>query len=430
MVISIVVIIFLLMIWMLVKSFKKISISFLNVFYIAFYTFQLLVAIVLVALYPEYTLGNGVVLKDAIFKFSISLFLASLGIFVVVSNTKYRYYIPLSDKLQVLFKVYSLNSISFLFAILFSFSLISSIYSSYVIAVFTLTFSFVSILIGFIYNRLNFLNRALWVFLLCVNLLFHTMQGSRGSAVFPILFMVAGYLMSISYNKTLFRKQIIKFTILLIVFFPFFSFVADFRTNVGRGLDVSRETFEVMLDFAQNDHIMDEESSVRNSLGRTLIAANVVTPYMSPSNVPYRGFYGMKDELLSIFSLAGDEGNSMRADIGYGTGVAINYGFIVNDATSVEWPILADAFSRFGYLGVFFYSFLFAMLCGYMERRCNKSYKKYPLIASCSYFFLIYNGVLSYMYPYYSFLKLFIFRFPLMLILILILNNFFKKRSI
>lgn len=424
------VLVFFLMTFMMIKSFKKISVTFLNVFYIGFYSIQLLVAIILIALYPDYTLGNGVLLKDAIPYFSISLFVASLGIFIVINNTKFLYHVPLRHKLQVLYRCFSLNRLSFLFAVLFSFSLISSLYTSYVIAVFSLTFSFVTILIGFIYNRLTFFNRALWILILGINLLFHSMQGSRGSAVFPILFMIAGYLMSISHKKNIFKKKIIVFSFILLIFFPFFSFVADFRTNVGRGLDVSIETFQTMLDFAKNGQSVDEESSVRNSLGRTLIAANVVTPYMTPSKVPYRGFYGMKNEVMSVISLAGDEGNSMRADIGYGTGIAINYGFVVNDATSVEWPILADAFSRFGYLGVLFYSLLFALLCRYLERLCNKSYNKYPLLVSCSYFFLIYNGVLSYMYPYYYFLKLFIFRFPLMLILILFFNNFLKKRSI
>ena len=165
-----------------------------------------------------------------------------------------------------------------------------------------------------------------------------------------------------------------------------------------------------------------------------LIHANVVTPFLTPSFVPYRRWESFNDEISSIVSLKGDSGRDKnrheRGDLGYGTGVATQYGFQVNEFTSVEWPIIADSFSRFGYVGIFIYSFAFALFLSYIEIKCINLWAKNTLLSLTVHLYILYNGALSYMFSYYAFMKLLVFRLPLVIIIMCIFSMFVKRTNI
>lgn len=164
-----------------------------------------------------------------------------------------------------------------------------------------------------------------------------------------------------------------------------------------------------------------------------LIGANVAVPAMTPKNVPYRGSNYMSDEIKSIFVRQGEEGAKKilenRAEMGYGLGVATKYDFYVTEESSVEWPLFADGFSRFGYIGLFIYSFLFAFFLASLEKFTIRLHFKYMLISFLVMLFISYNGVLSYMFSYYDFIKLLIFRLLFLIISTIIVLPLIRRAT-
>lgn len=412
--------------------------TFLNVFYIGYYMIQLSIACLILLLNKDFCLWNDwhTPLRKAILPFSLAVFVANVGILIgnMLSNrivhVKYNY--SIENQMKMLINRYNVHYISIFFMLVFSFSILTSLNVSYIVAVFALTFSFCPIFVGFMWRMLSKTDKALWVIVLTVNMLFHALQGSRGTAFFPIIFAIVGYIISIKNNKYLLRKRLISFVLIGAISMPVLSFISAFREINGRGLDVSFDTFNQMVSFAQNSSkTIDDDDGINQSLGRMLIHANVSTPLLTPYPVPYRDFECFKDEIVSIFSLSGESGSKQnrfeRGEMGYGTGVATKYGYHVNEWTSVEWPIFADGFSRFGYIGLFIYSIIFAFFLSWLEKKSKNIWSSNALLSLIFHLFILYNGVLSYMYSYYAFMKLLVFRLPLVIIIVWIFSLIVRK---
>ena len=443
MIVSVFVIIFVLYIsFLLLKhTYRKSNGIYLNVFYISYYILQLAIACIILCFDSDFRLWNdyNTKLSSAIIPFSFAILTANIGFMLGNSFSrkfvKQKYSIPIENQLEIISEKYNLRQLSFFFLILFSFSILTSLDISYAIAVFALTFSFSPIFVGFLWRKLSKTDKRLWILFLAINVAFHTMQGSRGSALFPVIFAILGYLVSIKHLKTLFKRKLILFVLIGLVTMPMLSFIASFREINGRGMEVSMDTFISMIEFAQEEHkVADEGNDLNQTLGRMLIQSNVSTPLLSPEPVPFRYFDSFGDEIISIFSLSGESGrddfNKRRENLGFGTGVATRYGYHVTDTTSVEWPIFADALSRFGYWGLFIYSFLFAWFLSFLEKKCINMMGKNALLSLTLHLFVLYNGVLSYMFSYYAFMKLLVFRLPLVLFSVWMFSKLIKRKHI
>ena len=379
-----------------------------------------------------------ILLRSAIVPFSISILVAIIGVYWGTSYANrifhLKYNISLNTQLMSIVSGYNTHHVSLFFLLLFLFTILTSLNISYIVAVFALTFSFSPVFIGFLWKKLNNTDKILWVIALTINMLFHILQGSRGTALFPIFFAIIGYVISIKDNTKLLKRKLLIYSIIGVISMPALSIVSAFREVYGRGLEVSFDSLFMMIDYVQSGStVVDEDNGLNQSLGRMLIQANVATPFLTPSHIPYRGWESFNDEISSIVSLKGESGRDQnrleRGDLGYGTGVATRYGFHVNEFTSVEWPIIADSFSRFGYVGLLIYSFAFALFLSYIEIKCKNLWVQNTLLSLALHLFILYNGALSYMFSYYAFMKLLVFRLPLVIIIMWIFSKFVKRTN-
>lgn len=415
--------------------------AYLNIFYIFYYIFQGILCCLIMFLDKDFVLANTnssieIPIKMSLLPYCIGTLLAIVGIIVgiVISNHIYKNKndILWSDRVRLLVSGYYINQICVFLALGFSFSILVSIVPSYLISAISLTFAFSPLFVGIMWMALGANTKLIWKFVLFVTFLFHTLQGSRGLAVFPLVAFAVGYIFSISNNKAKLKRIIKMYAVIGIISIPFLGFVQDYRENFGRGKEISMETFYEMLSFMGTDNQKKNDDGIYASYGRLLNHTNNVVLVMTPYMVPYRGFDAMDQEIASIFHVLGaDESVEFRkgrSDLGYSTGVATRYGFRVNEATSVEFGMFADAYSRFGYLGIFIYSILFAIVLALMEKWCCNHMAKNSLLAMMLLTFLLYNGALNYMYSYYSFFKIVLIRGMLVIVCTKCLGLVYAKR--
>lgn len=410
--------------------------TYLNMFYIIYYIFQGILSCVILFLDKDFLLANSssnisIPIKISILPYCIGTLVAIWGILIgmIISNKIYRnrQEISWSGRTLVLCNNYSIDKFSFFLAIGFCFSILATLMPSYIVSALSLTFAFSPLLIGIWWNYLRQPTKMVWKVVIFITFLFHMLQGSRGLAVFPLAAFAVGYLFGLSDNKAKLKKAIRIFVIIGIISIPFLGFVQNYRENFGRGNEISMDTFTEMVNFASMDKNSDKKEDIYASYGRLLNHTNNVVVVMTPSVVPYRMFEAMDQEIASIFQVLGADNSQTfrenRADMGYSTGVATRYGFRVTETTSVEFGMFADSYSRFGYLGVFIYSILFAIVLALMEKWCYNHIFRSPLLAMVLISFLLYNGALNYMYSYYSFFKIVLIRG----IMVIVCTKFFSS---
>ena len=439
---AVLVIEFLLLRFCLIKNIRQGTV--LNIFYLFYYIFQGLLSCIILYLDHEFLLANSdnnfaIPIKDSILPYCKGTLIAIVGIIIGMSlsnkiykNTNKKSWIQM---VQLLYHYYNVDRFCVILSLVFSFSILVSLIPSYLISALSLTFAFSPLFVGIVWSGLNDMTKNIWKCILFVTFIFHTLQGSRGLAIFPIVAFLIGYLFCLSSNKKKLNKVLRLYVVIGFVSVPFLGFVQDYRDHFGRGNEISMQTFSNMLDFISgiNSTGKDENEDIYASYGRLLNHTNNVVVVMTPSIVPYRGFEAMDQEIASIFSILGENNaqtfREKRADIGYSTGVATRYGFRVTETTSVEFGMFADAFSRFGYLGVFFYSILFALILAIMEKWCYNYTFKRPLLAMTLVSFLIYNGALNYMYSYYSFFKIVLVRGGCVILCMLLIEKFCIRKK-
>lgn len=397
--------------------------TYLNMFYLLYYIFQGGLSCFILFLDKDFLLANtsssvSIPIRVSILPYCVGTLLAIIGILIgmIISNRVYRNNneIKWSERIEMLSYNYNIDRFCILLAIGFSFSILVSLVPSYLISALSLTFAFSPLLAGILWESLTAGTRTVWKLALFIAFLFHTLQGSRGLAIFPLVAFAFGYLFCISDDRNKMKKTIRLYVVIALVSIPFLGFVQTYRENMGRGNEISLQTFTEMLNFAGSSDVANHEEGIYASYGRLLNHTNNVVVVMTPSIVPFRGFEAMDQEIASIFQVLGaDDSQSFRknrADMGYSTGIATRYGFRVTEDTSVEFGMFADAYSRFGYFGIFIYSILFAIILALMEKWCcNHSFNR-PLLTTVLLTFLLYNGALNYMYSYYSFFKIVLVR--------------------
>jgi hypothetical protein len=113
--------------------------------------------------------------------------------------------------------------------------------------------------------------------------------------------------------------------------------------TVNRGVEMAKGWLDVLGE-AANVELLAE------GVGRMVTWANPAVSILTPEVIPYRGLDTLWPELKASMSVSELSGTTREdaLDLGLYQGPANLYGFYVNAATSVEFPLLADGWSRGG----------------------------------------------------------------------------------
>lgn len=186
--------------------------EYMNSYYSTFYIFELLIATLLVFFDPQYHINRSVRLFDAIpmLAFCVSIACVAILLGQLSANGLIRVgSIPsINEQCEIISKRYNVTIVSNFFLISFAFTIFTSLNVSYIIAVFALSFSFSPAIIGLFWPYIGKTSKICWGVVLVINFIFHIMQGSRGTAMFPIIFFLMGYLIAIKDNRELFLKKL------------------------------------------------------------------------------------------------------------------------------------------------------------------------------------------------------------------------------
>ncbi len=418
-----IILVLLIQLWITMRFIKGGNAAIVNVFCMCYYAFQIILALFILFLLPDFPLYNKLLLRETILQFGCCSIVALLAICIaqkVVRRGSFSFK-RLIDNVNVIKTKYDIDKVALYFSIFYASYLLIPFAGSYLILTLAYCMSFVPFVLGLFFIELRKSRKILWILTLFVSFASNLVQGSRGLAVMPILVFIVGYVLSIV-DKSYFKKHIIIIIVCGLLFLPIFSAIGEFRKIAGRGIEVNAENINAMIDFVESSASDDTEESqeimISGSFGRILTHANFAVPAMTPEKVPYRGLDYLEQEVIRCFSIAGEKGEKEmmmnRADEKFGSGFMTEYDFLVNSATSVPFPVLADGYSRFSYLGIFLYSFIIAFLGALSERFLrNKS-----LLGLCCYAF-----VLSYMYTaietyFWGIVKLYVFRLPFTMVIV------------
>lgn len=193
---------------------------------------------------------------------------------------------------------------------------------------------------------------------------FELLTGSRFGPLITILLLGLGYY----FSSKLSTKW--KLRLAALAAFPFIilflGYVERVRNLIGRGNleDVSLERIDEVRKAADRLDVSrqiygDKASAFVEGIARNVNWVDVSVISASDQKVSYRGDRNLKRELDNILSLAFFSSGSSREGVssarneklslGLGTAPARDYGFTVNERTSVEWSILSDGYSRGGF---------------------------------------------------------------------------------
>ena len=388
--------------------------------YTIYYMSQVFIGSLLYVTDPGFTMSNtyNTSIEDSLLPLSIAVICAILGLYlgVKISKIENKNTVSLTNLLKAVVAQYDIDAILLVLLFLFSCSILRTLNAGYIVNLIANTFTFATIIVGFFWNRMSRFLKVIWIVALTITFIFHIIQGSRGYALYPIIFLLVGKLLTIANDRNKLIKRISIYTVIFVVFLPLFSRVQDYRLVMGRGLDVSTESFNSMVDFlfSERSYSTEKESGLSKSLSRFVIETNFATVALSPSSIPHVGGAGMNQELASIVTLVGSSNvenyRMNRADMPYGHGIAARYGFNITELNSVEFPLLADSYARFGYLGVLIYSLLFAYIMCKLEVFTKKLNGRFLLLGLMLFTLLIYNGALGYGSSYAPVFKALLFR--------------------
>lgn len=224
----------------------------------------------------------------------------------------------------------------------------------YVLRVLHKALFFVPLLAGayaFHYRR----TMVVWALVLGANLVLGFVTGARSWGFYPIaLYGLGMYLSAPRVRRRWLTALAIPVGITAIFFLGLAGVVRD-QLGRGGGEIVNRERInDAMIEAtaAMNGStiLANLEAPVFKALTRIVRWTNVVVPLSSPRPVAFRGLVGLRSEVTSIFSLGQFSATRFSANE-----VANDYGFRVDEGTSVEFGILPDGWSRAGLAGALVY---------------------------------------------------------------------------
>lgn len=339
-----------------------------------YYTFQICIYLLFIILLPDAkVLGCSYNLKiiDGVDAFLMAWIIFQFGIFIAAYVSS-LFMVKLKNQPSLINLIQSssprIEGPLYFFALIFFLypflAFASDGFFSYIIRVIFNNFQFVPFVAGVYFMRNRSL-RNVWLISLLSLLILGTFSGSRGIAVFPILFYCFGILYSnISYRlKKIF---VINVLIFLIPTISFFSFIGQVRHIIGR-IPLNEVSFERMVKMYEiytlyalrEKRESDKAEDLNQGPGRLLNHPNAAVPMVIPKRKPFRYYDGIVDVdlkyTLNIEFLTGI-GKKEYYSKGYSTGILNKYGYYVRPGVSWEFSIMSEGWSRFGKIGVFVYS--------------------------------------------------------------------------
>lgn len=412
-------------------------------FLFIYYVIEIIIGLIVVVCDYNYLLpvihSASIPVREILPKWSVVVLVAGLcinmGLYVASPIRSHCEHLMFINRCNVVSKGFPIQRIANIFALIFTLSILFPFVPQfpYALRIITLSFDFLPLFVGLYYSQLNRGGKTLWLVLLFINMAANIIQASRGLAVIPIALFLMGYLVSVS-NKPSLKKRIIVISLASIPFLSLFGKIQDFREEFGRGNTVTIENANLLLNYLKKDTDSSKESlrkSVSDGLGRFINVGDFAIVYMTPSQIPHRGFVQMEDEIKSIVTLYGAEGSAKfretRGDLKYGSGVLSAYGFSVNETTSVGMGLLGDAYSRFGFWGVAVYLFLMTFIISKMELYIISKF--HSIFGIILFLFLAYTFLYTiYGNSYFAFFKKIIFNGMLVFFVskLITLNNIAK----
>jgi hypothetical protein len=247
----------------------------------------------------------------------------------------------------------------------------------YVVAIIHAAFNLLTFWVGYWNKRLG------WVFpvalfSILVDGVVSVLSGGRFVFFLHIVLYFLGYVASQPMQR---RKWLVAWAIVLAPFMlTLVGVMGVVRDRIGRGDEALRAEGRVELYLGAFKEVVSGESGISDeridqlAKGRNINWPNLSAIALTPAVIPYVGFANISNEVDAIFTIEGLSGGTDLENItqarvnqiekGLGSGMANRYGFMVNEGNSVEWGLLADAWSKGGlwmYLALFsllFFTFL------------------------------------------------------------------------
>jgi len=245
----------------------------------------------------------------------------------------------------------------------------------YVITIMHAAFSLYTFWVGYWNRRLG------WVFpfaLLSISMdsIVSILEGGRYIFFLHATMYYLGFVLS---KPVAGRKWLIAWAIVLLPFLvTLIGVMGVVRDSLGRGEAVLQEEGRTQRYIEAFRSVTSGESGLSNeqidelAKGRNVNWPNLSSIALTPAVIPYIGFANISNEIDAIFKVEGLTGGTEFGDIsnarlaqidkGLATGMANLYGYFVNEGNSVEWGLLADAWSKGGpWMYVFLFSVLFVI---------------------------------------------------------------------
>lgn len=235
------------------------------------------------------------------------------------------------------------------------------------------TFHLLPFLAGRYLNQHSRLHR-IWLLVLAANALAGALVGSRLFASLPIALFVLGFLTRASARQR--RRWILGIAGAALPLFYASGMVEAVRTQIGRGgielLTEERLTEFIAASGAASQHEASRAALFGDGVRRMIAWSNQAAILMSPDIVPFRRFDGFVTEVRRAMSIEGTRLEARREllEAGLYSAPATRYGFNVNEGTSVEFPLLADGWSRGGWVVATLFGVLAGLMLGSIDLLC------------------------------------------------------------
>lgn len=300
------------------------------------------------------------------------------------------------------------------------------------------TFTFAPLIAGRYSRTLPKVHR-LWLAAMFVNAVVGLLVGSRLIALLPPALYMIGYVTSLRGRA---RTRMAVFGVALFILALMLSgIIGIVRQQVGRGgIEIlSSERISTVFDSTtkviEGQQTASEESDstiTTEGLSRMVVWTNIFVPVMTPSRLPYRGYEGLPTEIALSMQLANFSGMSLEdlLEAGMFSAPANRYGFTVTTDTSVEWGILADAWSRDGATGVVIFGFIAVALL-LLAERLIQGWRKLPVAAKLFLFSAYAKNALGVVtVPLLTTMRAMVLDTAIILLIVLVINFWqFQKRS-
>ncbi len=240
---------------------------------------------------------------------------------------------------------------------------------AYIVRIVVGSVGWAPLLAGYYIFRLRYSTIA-WCITFGISLLLAFFTGSRGYFFLALLPFVIGIFVALdTWHRRL--KWAVRLFPAGVAIFLLAAVIGQTRSQVGRmsviaalevGPTVVLQEAKRVIGGQGEAGTMGSVAAV-DGVARMVPWCNLSVPLMTPLTVPYRGVTGLWEEATVMFAISRFGGRNIAANEN-----ANNYGFLVNEATSVEFGVVADGWSRFGLLGAVVFTILGAIGLTLIER--------------------------------------------------------------